>query len=440
MAPPEALDLHSLPVEGENPTSALLQSHCLSVCSFGFADNTDLAEKGKQLDGKLPAKMKRSLYRKTSSNLLAQCEEGSDIAHTSSIGATRHVGGDIAIEALTQLETEDSSTSPSPSSSNANTPSTEKSPEDELKKTETKEEADQRKEREFKRHCGRIRNQDFANRPNGFPRLAAFQNSSSSVRMFRRFGEEHARLLLHLQVEITNIKKELNELDDKDSKPGGCGQRLKAANWGEKWDAAQVNLLERLRVKLLQYDELLLKDSSLRALFAPPARDYNNLLNFVWSKKPLCAGEYDFVFYDSDFVFPSTSRKNEFDGFIESCLARWPRSFLFKRLLGQKNQVHAVGDEGIQAFSVHKIALGAKWLSVCVAVTILLIPVFLLFLTRTSSAETVVMVLLFVLAFASIMSLAGASVVSLFIGTCTYCAVLVTFLGNIRSGNSAGAG
>ena len=58
-------------------------------------------------------------------------------------------------------------------------------------------------------------------------------------------------------------------------------------------------------------------------------------------------------------------------------------------------------------------------IAICLVVAILLIPIFLLFLTELSRKTTSVMVLVFVLAFAVSMSLMGAKAESVFVGTCT---------------------
>lgn len=93
------------------------------------------------------------------------------------------------------------------------------------------------------------------------------------------------------------------------------------------------------------------------------------------------------------------------------------------------------GDSQVHFFSRGKIALLSKILALCVVASVLLIPMFLFTLITFSGAMEAVIVLLFVLTFAVVLSLfTTASVESLFVGTCTYAAVLVTFLGNIQEG------
>jgi hypothetical protein len=89
--------------------------------------------------------------------------------------------------------------------------------------------------------------------------------------------------------------------------------------------------------------------------------------------------------------------------------------------LKDKDEAQGTGDPDVYSFSRSKIAVVGRLIAVCVAVTALLIPIFLLYLTQMSRSAVAGMVLAFVLAFVVLMSLftdAGAEV--MFIGTCTY--------------------
>jgi hypothetical protein len=90
-----------------------------------------------------------------------------------------------------------------------------------------------------------------------------------------------------------------------------------------------------------------------------------------------------------------------------------------QRFLRDEDETPGVQDQQVYFFSTDKIALVGKIMAVCVAVTIVLIPVFLLFLTEMSRKTTSIMVLVFVLGFATLMSLlTGASVERVFAATC----------------------
>lgn len=83
------------------------------------------------------------------------------------------------------------------------------------------------------------------------------------------------------------------------------------------------------------------------------------------------------------------------------------------------NEVHGVQDPAVHFFSSAKIAFVGRLAAVCVAVTILLIPIFLLYLTKMSRGAVSGMVLAFVLAFATLMSfLTSAGVETVFASTC----------------------
>lgn len=63
--------------------------------------------------------------------------------------------------------------------------------------------------------------------PQGYPRLAEFLSSDRSFMQYRGFGALHSRLLLAQQCDIETLERELNLLDDWDSKTEGMGIKLK---------------------------------------------------------------------------------------------------------------------------------------------------------------------------------------------------------------------
>jgi hypothetical protein len=100
--------------------------------------------------------------------------------------------------------------------------------------------------------------------------------------------------------------------------------------------------------------------------------------------------------------------------------------------------VHETKDSSVEFFSQSRISAVARLVAVFFAVSILFIPVILFLLTSMSRACMSVVVLAFVLSFSAILSLVvEATFQEIFVGTATYCAVLVTFLGNLQ-GATAG--
>ena len=76
-------------------------------------------------------------------------------------------------------------------------------------------------------------------------------------------------------------------------------------------------------------------------------------------------------------------------------------------------------DDGIYVFPVNHIAIAAKVLLVCVALGVLLIPVFLLYLVSMSNVARLIVILVSLSAFVIVLSSAGVKVEGIFIGTCT---------------------
>jgi len=89
--------------------------------------------------------------------------------------------------------------------------------------------------------------------PGGWPRLAAFINSADDLTMFRRFGRAHCRILLHLEAEITILERQLDLLDTHDAESPEFMYRLRSSEWDEGWNPAQKDLLDELKMKLLEY-------------------------------------------------------------------------------------------------------------------------------------------------------------------------------------------
>ena len=55
------------------------------------------------------------------------------------------------------------------------------------------------------------------NHPKGYPRTAAYIDSDVDTALFRRFGILHARILLYMEVELTELEARLAKLDEDDT-------------------------------------------------------------------------------------------------------------------------------------------------------------------------------------------------------------------------------
>jgi hypothetical protein len=93
--------------------------------------------------------------------------------------------------------------------------------------------------------------------PNGYPRLAAFQSSEANFSLYRSFSYLHSRVLLDLQDEITNLERELDDidLDDSDEDPDRLRSREldvdRASDEGNKRNRRVV--LREIKDRLMEY-------------------------------------------------------------------------------------------------------------------------------------------------------------------------------------------
>lgn len=100
--------------------------------------------------------------------------------------------------------------------------------------------------------------------PEGWPSLAAFQNSQDEFVLFRRFGTSFCRVLLILQADIAALENSLQKLDHEDDQGMEFKYRLSSARHEEGWDATQRKLIEELTQKLTVYGNYISYFSSVK--------------------------------------------------------------------------------------------------------------------------------------------------------------------------------
>lgn len=96
------------------------------------------------------------------------------------------------------------------------------------------------------------------NYPLGYPRQAAFADSDESFMLYRRFGNVHARLLLHLQDEIREMEAQLYNMDLRDNKSEEGQGYLQSRELDEERPVrenqeSRSQLLTRMEKKTRQY-------------------------------------------------------------------------------------------------------------------------------------------------------------------------------------------
>jgi hypothetical protein len=253
------------------------------------------------------------------------------------------------------------------------------------------------------------------------------------------------------------MEKVLDKLDKKDAADKTMKKRLRGYENYNGWDDEQRKLVSKISTTYSQYGtlypsrseegkltllpaDIVLKDAGLRALGKCPPRNAKALFTWVWDEKPLAiaAGKSDFIFYPDDLVSLAGQSQHDrpFENFVESFLDSYPLSWIKVRVLGVKTWNESrtnttkrflqhdtetrrkTDDEFVHLYSVDKLKIAANILEVSVAVILLLIPVFLLFLVPMSKPMMATIASLFVLLFSVVVSsLTGAKVQEVFFGS-----------------------
>ncbi|TVY81165.1 hypothetical protein LSUE1_G007072 [Lachnellula suecica] len=267
----------------------------------------------------------------------------------------------------------------------------------------------------------------------GWPQVGAFVNSCDSFGIYRKFGQSHARILSVYMAEITILEAQIDELDQKDSECESTLYRLKTTYHREGLDATKRDLLAKLEQKLLAYNTLLLQHQQVKSLAPTPTRDHESVFRWFWKHQPVDLEEYSYLLQPDDFVTLVPAKRNRFEEFIRGNIELRPISWL-KPFLRSKQQPNGSNDPAVQFFSVARINIFGRLIVVFFAVTVLFVPVILFLLTSMSRASMSFVVLAFVFVFSIMMSLlTDAGIPEIFVGTATYCAVIVTFLGNLQN-------
>jgi hypothetical protein len=89
--------------------------------------------------------------------------------------------------------------------------------------------------------------------PEGYPQLAAFANSCDTFANVRRFGRLSYRLLAHLQNDLIDMEKKLDELDKKDAADKTMEKRLRGYEGYNGWDDEQRKLVSKISAAYSQY-------------------------------------------------------------------------------------------------------------------------------------------------------------------------------------------
>jgi hypothetical protein len=177
---------------------------------------------------------------------------------------------------------------------------------------------------------------EVQNYQRGYPLLAAFQSSESSFSIYRSFDYLHSRVVLDLQDELRELEEGLSKLDKQDyAQPGrrkcvtSRSSDLKVAKREGLTCSGRSTLLDSIRKKLVNYDEIIIKMRELNAFQRPSKRDYRSLRRWFYNTKPLSYEcEELFVKRKEDLITLRHGREwAGFDGWIEDCVRKLPKKW-----------------------------------------------------------------------------------------------------------------
>jgi len=276
--------------------------------------------------------------------------------------------------------------------------------------------------------------------PKGYPRSAVYLNSDKGAALFRRFGDVHTRILLYLQVEITRLEQKLKELDrDDDSKEETrwrVGHSIYLQNGRE--NETRKALIEELKEKLIEYDDLLLRDTQLRQLKRPSKRMHRNFFDWMWTENPFGEGEKQFIFHEHDFVVLDSQYEDSWlDEFTHRIMGHCRKGILRALFVNADDQAKT-RDPHVHYYSEDRMGTLMKIIVAIASIALLFVPIFIFLSYKAFSVKSLTAITLsFALIFATAISVfTSATRQEVFASTAAYAAVLVVFIGNLFQQNT----
>ena len=128
---------------------------------------------------------------------------------------------------------------------------------------------------------------------------------------------------------MQQLEKKLADLDESDRANEETAYHLNSRRWDEENSTLRKDLIATLKVKLKEYDELVLREHQMLKISAPSRKNHIRYFNYIWEEKPLCREEYDFVFHEDDMLDLAAEPESEWVGnVIDFILALLPRGIL----------------------------------------------------------------------------------------------------------------
>ena len=105
-------------------------------------------------------------------------------------------------------------------------------------------------------YCNFSHEQTVDDHPKGYPKLAAFMNSSDNFLMARRFSFLHSRVLLHRQDELAEMEKALIAMDDEDQDLDQLSLQSRRRDDQRPDEPSRKSLMTKIDNKLKDYGRM----------------------------------------------------------------------------------------------------------------------------------------------------------------------------------------
>ncbi|KAF1987336.1 hypothetical protein K402DRAFT_463031 [Aulographum hederae CBS 113979] len=244
--------------------------------------------------------------------------------------------------------------------------------------------------------AGSERVEQYQGRPEGYPQLAEFMSYDSSFSTYRAFAYPRSRLLLQKGQKVIKLVERLDNLDREDAELENYLLRSRDYEI-EHMGTERDELLDELDKELKGYDDLLLRTRSISLIDKPSQCDFESLANYLEAKRPLAPSDELPLTMQDDLISLVNQNHHEssfLDRVIECSLGRVTES------------IHSI-DGVTQHYDKKRwlFRLLSQTIIVFLAMVMLMAPVLLLFLLKSSRVVKVIIVLVFVLVFPITVSL-----------------------------------
>ncbi|KAI9798660.1 MAG: hypothetical protein M1833_004649 [Piccolia ochrophora] len=233
----------------------------------------------------------------------------------------------------------------------------------------------------------------------GYSRLAALQESDRGLFILRRFGWVRKRILLHLQDQLAQLEEQLLEIDESEYEPQGHSVRLKSRRYDEHSNSKRTPVIAKLQEILKEYDDILLREHTIRTWPRPTDRAHRSLFNWMFNRAELAEPEDDFVNRKEDLVAVTTGPE---DGPLDAQLERLLNRINSKRLrtwFQDPEQRDKAGPHAdvLHYYSKGRLAKLATAIITMFAMVMILFPVSILYLVPMRNWKRLATILAFTL-------------------------------------------